>query len=109
MAIKKAAKSGRERRRFKRYPLKASVSFRIISFPSPGRMLKLVDAQRQGKVRDISSGGVCFHSNHLLLPGTILSLEVPKSPVGKAAKKRAKVVWVREMRPGDFRIGVKAI
>jgi len=108
MKNKPVVKSGKERRRFKRYPLKAAVSFRIMSFPSPGRMLKLIDAARRGKVRDVSSGGLCFHSSHLLLPGTIISLEVPKSPAGKATKKRARVIWVREMRPGDFRIGVRA-
>ena len=107
MKKSKGKKVGAERRRYKRYPLKAAVSFRILSFPSPGRMLRLIDAARRGKMHDISGGGTCFHSPHLLLPGTVIRLELPRSPVGKPSSKRAKVLWVREVRPGDFRIGVK--
>ena len=107
MAIKRKEKAGIERRWFKRYPLKAAVSFRIVSLPSPARMIKMIDAARRGKMRDISVGGVCFHSNHLLLPGTVIRFALPKSPAGKAANRRARVMWVREVRPGDFRVGVR--
>jgi len=107
MTIKRKEKTGIERRWYKRYPLKAAVSFRILTLPSPARMIKMVDAARRGKMRDISVGGVCFHSTHLLLPGTAIRLDLPKSPAGKAASKRANVLWVREMRPGDFRVGVR--
>jgi len=107
MAIKRKEKTGIERRWFKRYPLKAALSFRIVSLPSPARMIKMIDAARKGKMRDISVGGVCFHSSHLLLPGTVIRLVLPRSPVGKANSRKARVIWVREVRPGDFRVGVR--
>lgn len=107
MGTRKASKSGKERRRFNRFTLKADVSFRILKLPSPGRMLNLLNAMRKGKTRDISGGGICFHTSCLLLPGTIIRLNIPSSPIGKAASRRARVVWTREVRPGDFRVGVR--
>jgi len=99
--------AGRERRRFKRCPLKGSVGYRILRLPPPGCMVELLDSMRRGRGRDIGRGGACFHAKQLLLPGTVIRLELPRSPLGHPLHRRAKVAWIREVRPGNFRVGVK--
>ena len=107
--MKGIRKTARDRRRYKRYPLSAAVSFRILRLPAPIRMINMLDSLRRGRTHDISAGGVCFHSTHLLLPGTIIRLMLPRSRAGKSSSRRARVVWMREVRSGDFRVGVKFI
>ena len=98
---------GRERRRFKRYQLKRSVSYCILKLPSPERMIELLASKRKGRVHDISQGGICFHAQQMLLPGTVVRIDIPRSPLGKPIRKRARVVWTREIRPNNFRVGVR--
>ncbi len=70
-------------------------------------MVELIDRLRPGRARDISRGGVCFMTRHILLPGTVISMDLPPSPIGKRTRRRTRVIWTREARNGEFRVGVK--
>jgi len=98
---------GRERRRHARHELSVGVGYRIEKLPAPGRMIALLDRMRKAKTENVSRTGMCLDSPQLLLPGTRLSLTVPRSPVTKRGTMRATVVWVRERPAGGFQIGVK--
>jgi len=97
----------RERRKHVRHSIKGPVSYRVIRLPSPEEMVKLLDAMRSGAAHDISQGGFCFQSSQLLLPGTVVSMDLPRSPVARAGRKLARVKWVRELYPNRYQVGVK--
>lgn len=100
---------GRERRRHARYELTVGIGYRIDRLPAPARMITLLDRMRKARVENISRTGMCFDSPQLLLPGTRLSLTVPRSPVTRRGTVRARVVWVRERSGGGFQIGVRYV
>jgi hypothetical protein len=97
----------RERRKFVRHTVKGPVNYRVIRLPSPEEMVKLLDAMRSGAAHDISKGGICFRSSQLLLPGTLVEMDLPRTPVCKAGRKLARVKWVQELSPNSYRVGVK--
>jgi len=97
----------RERRKFIRHSIKGPVSYRVIRLPSPEEMVKLLDAMRSGAAHDISQGGFCFRSSQLLLPGTVVEMDLPRTPVARAGRKLARVKWVRELSRNSYRVGVK--
>ncbi len=100
---------GAEKRKHPRLTLNASLSFKIKKFPPPEKMIHLLDAMRKGPGIDVSESGVSFVTGQLLIPGSILEITVPKSPLGPARRKKAKVVWVREVEEEKYRIGVKFV
>ena len=102
-----ATPRGRERRRHARHELTVAVGYRIVKLPSPGRMITLMDRMRKAKLENISRTGMCFDSPQLLLPGTRITLTVPRSPVTKRGTVPARVIWVRELPAGGFQIGVR--
>ena len=100
-------KIGRDRRKHPRYILSSSVSYKIRHLPSPKRMIRLLDTMRRAKGKDVSAGGLSFISEQLLLPGTVIELTVPPSKAARTGKLMGRVVWVREISPEKYRIGVK--
>jgi hypothetical protein len=99
----------RERRKHVRHSIKGPVSYRVIRLPSPEEMVKLLDAMRNGTAQDISQGGFCFRSSQLLLPGTVVEMALPRSPIARAGHKLARVKWVRELSPNRYQVGVKFV
>lgn len=98
---------GRERRRHARQEVTVGIGFRIDKLPSPGKMISLLDRMRKAKTGNISRTGMCLDTTQLLLPGTRISLTIPKSPITKRGSMKARVVWVRELSAGGFQIGVR--
>lgn len=98
---------GPERRRHQRVSFHGSLAYRVVRLPSPGRMIRLLDRMRPGKLKNISRGGVRIESSHLLLPGTRLEFRTPAGPFGPARAMRATVVWVREPAAGRYEMGVR--
>lgn len=111
MKKRKAArkKTGRERRKYRRYPINLRLNYCILKLPAAEKMVKLLAAIRRGKGKDVSSGGICFDTSHILVPGTILRIEIPNAPRLRGQPQRAKVVWTRETRPNEFRVGIRFI
>lgn len=98
---------GRERRRHARHEVTVGIGYRIVRLPSPARMITLLDRMRKARTENISRTGMCLDTPQLLLPGTRISLAVPKSPVTRRGTMQATVVWVRERPAGGFQIGVR--
>lgn len=97
----------RERRRFRRFAIKVPVSYTIMKLPPPATMVRLLDSMRRGTVRDISQAGAGFVCSQILLPGTTVRLNGPSTPLVKIKGRLAKVIWVKELRPGRFKVGLK--
>jgi hypothetical protein len=87
--------------------MRTTVSFRILKLPSPGRMVELLPAPRQPPTRDVSRTGMGFSARLLLLPGTLLEIQVPRSPARPGGRARASVVWCRETALGEYAVGVR--
>jgi len=100
-------KTDKERRKHPRYSLNASVNYKVRSLPPPRKMIQLLDTMRQAKGKDVSKGGMRFTSSQLLLPGTVIELAAPPTKHTKSRKVKARVVWVREVAPDKYQVGVK--
>jgi hypothetical protein len=111
--MKKRARSasarGRERRRYPRFSVSAGFGYRVRRLPPPTRMVSLLKTLRSGQTENVSAGGLSLTTSQLLLPGTLLEVDVPKSPATKAGRRRARVVWVREVSPGSYQAGIRFV
>jgi hypothetical protein len=97
----------KDRRKHARYSLDASVHYKVRSLPSPRKMIQLLDTMRRAKGKDVSKEGMRFTSTQLLLPGTVIELAAPPSEHLKSRKLKARVVWIREVAPDKYQVGVK--
>lgn len=107
--MKRKKKTGAERRKHRRYPINLRLHYSIVKLPKADKMVKLLAAVRRGSGKDVSAGGICFDTDHILLPGTILRMEIPNTAPIKGTSQRARVVWTREIRPNQFRVGIRFI
>lgn len=98
---------GAEKRRHPRFTIDASVSYKIKKFPPPEKMIRLLDAMRESPTVDISKSGMSFLSRQLIVPGSIVEVKIPRSALGPARKRMARVVWVTEVEEDKYRIGVR--
>ena len=102
-------KSGRERRRSPRFALSVGLGYKVRQLPSPKKMVSLLNTLRGGKTENVSKGGMSINCSQLLLPGTIVDVNVPASPVTKAGTRKARVVWVREVAPNHYQAGIRFV
>ena len=98
---------GSEKRKHPRITLATSVSYKVKKIPPPEKLIRLLDSLREGPTVDVSHGGLSFVSRQLLIPGSIIDLKIPKSPLARAQRRRARVVWLNEIERDKYRIGVK--
>ncbi len=108
-ARRSAEPKGRERRRDPRFALSVGLGYRVRRLPPPGRMVSLLNTIRKGQTENVSVGGLSLTTSQLLLPGTILEVAVPNSPATKGGRRRARVVWVREVSPGSYQAGIRFV
>ncbi len=104
---RRAGPAGRERRRDPRFALSVGFGYRVRRLPPPGRMVSLLNTIRKGQTENVSVGGLSLTTSQLLLPGTTLEVDVPKSPATRGGRRRARVVWVRESSPGRYQAGIR--
>jgi len=104
-----APPSGRERRRDPRFALSVGLGYKVRRLPPPNKMVSLLNTLRGGKTENVSRSGMSITSSQLLLPGTILEVNVPASPATKGGKRRARVIWVRELAPNTYQAGIRFI
>ncbi len=104
-----AAAQGRDRRRHPRIALSVGLGYKVKRLPPPARMVSLLNTLRSGQTENVSVGGLSLTTSQLLLPGTILEVSVPKSPATKGGRRRARVVWVREVSPGQYQAGIRFV
>ena len=99
-------KTGKDRRRARRLNWRARVHYHILKLPS-SRAVTLLKRRRAGHGRDVSHTGLRFVARHLLLPGSKLSLAMPKHGHVPARKAKGTVVWCRETAGHKFQVGVR--
>jgi len=102
-------KTAKERRRDPRFALSVGLGYKVRRLPSPAKMVSLLNTIRGGKTENVSKSGMSITSSHLLLPGTILEIRVPKSPATKGGLRKARVVWVREVAPNHYQVGIRFV
>jgi hypothetical protein len=83
-----------EKRKYIRHPVEVPLDYKI-----SGQAEELTD-----QVKDISFGGLRFHSRHPIEPGTMLILKFPS--IHPDIELRARVVWCTEERDYE-EIGVE--
>lgn len=83
-------KSGKDKRRHPRKPQNFIVRFRCVA---PENLDYI--AQRQGRLMNISQGGMELWTRRHYPKGADLEISIPKNPMGPARKILAKVVWSR--------------
>lgn len=102
-------KSGSDRRRDPRFALSVGLGYRVRRLPSPKKMVSLLNTLRGGKTENVSRGGMSINCSQLLLPGTVIEVDVPKSPATRSGKRKARVVWVREVAPNHYQAGIRFV
>ena len=100
-------KPTKERRHDPRFALSVGLGYKVRRLPPPARMVSLLNTVRGGKAENVSRSGMSLTSSGLLLPGTILEVRVPRSPATKGGLRRARVVWVREVTPNHYQVGIR--
>jgi len=99
--------AGKDRRQHSRYSFETTIEYKVCHLPPPRKMVRLLDTLRRAKGKDISKGGLSFTSPQLLLPGTVIEMKVPPSKAARTGRLRARVVWISEVSPEKYRVGVK--
>ena len=98
---------GREKRRHPRVAIDAAVSYKIKKFPPPEKMIHLLDSLKESPTIDVSKTGMSFLSRQLIVPGSIVEVRIPRSALGPARTRRARVVWLNEVEEDKYRVGVR--
>ena len=98
---------GREKRQHPRFTIDASVSYKVKKFPPPEKMIRLLDSMRESRAVDVSRGGMSFLSRQLIVPGSTVEVQIPRSAFGPARRRKARVVWINEVAEDKYRVGVK--
>lgn len=90
--------SGRERRRFARYSLVSKLKGRDLLFRPSKEGQRVV----QGRIRNISAGGLCLLTNRPAKESHVLRCELPLPGIPVSIPTLMQVRWTRQA-PGKLR------
>ena len=87
----------RERRAFRRRPVKARVRIQT----DPLGIAPFTDVSPL----NFSEGGICFVTSKELTPGKSITIDIQKASTGKQMKSEAEIRWTKAVADSKFHVG----
>jgi hypothetical protein len=87
----------RERRAFRRRPVRAKVRIQI----DPLGMAPFVEVSPL----NFSEGGICFVTTKELVAGKHLTIDIQRAGTGKQLKTEAEILWTKAVAENKFHVG----
>jgi len=93
---------GAERRRAPRVDRVLDLKYRIKELPDEKTIIETLDKLLVAQSKDLSETGICLWTTQMLVPGSLLEVELPAPAEGGIFQVKARVVWCRPQGGGEY-------